>query len=71
MFRCWGLVVFWGGVARLGGVWAGGAGAGAFSLPLAGGASNRNRNISGHLVYARYINFKLNSGLFALPLGKT
>lgn len=64
------VVIFWGGVALVGGSWDDGAGAGAFYLVLSD-ASYRGRNIGGHLVYARYINFKLNSGLFALPLGKT
>lgn len=41
-------------VAALGGLWDGGAGAGAFCWRLVGAASSRNRNISRQLVNARF-----------------
>lgn len=41
-------------VARLGGGWHGGAGAGAFYWGLGDAASSRNRNIGGRLVNARF-----------------
>ena len=46
----------WGGVALVGGNWNNSAKTGTFYLNLNNDTSNRNRNISGHLVYARYIN---------------
>ena len=41
-------------IALLGGGWAGWAGAGGFYWGLDSGVGNRNRNIRGHLIIAKY-----------------
>jgi len=69
------------GVARLGGGWDRGSGAGGFGWALVGGVGSRNRNISSHLVNAWLISgspkglsvfiYKNCGNYLTLPLGKT
>lgn len=64
-------------IARLGGYWGDWSNAGTFYWNLNNSVSNRNRNIRGHLIFAKKTQPDIMSGYFhvyvlsTLPLGKT